>query len=114
MADSSNPIRWMRIQARPGSLAEARHYRQLAQPEGGWVEPAAIADGIPEEPAARLHRVFCDLAVAGAAVEAIPRDGFARVEDKNLASVVWETAAGRCGGAATSSPRPGWWKVAGH
>ena len=54
MADSSNPIRWMRIQARPGSLAEARHYHKLAQPEGRWAEPAAIADGIPEEPAADL------------------------------------------------------------
>jgi len=54
MADSSNPIRWMRIQARPGSLAEARHYHKLAQPEGGWTEPGAIAGGIPADASADL------------------------------------------------------------
>jgi hypothetical protein len=54
MADSSNPIRWMRIQARPGSLAEARHYyRKPAQPEG-WTEPGAIAGGIPADASADL------------------------------------------------------------
>ena len=54
MADSSNPIRWMRIQARPGSLAEARHYyRKPAQPEG-WKEPGAIAGGIPADASADL------------------------------------------------------------
>src|SRR5215469_4621402 len=55
MADTSKPIRWMRIQARPGSLAEARHYHKLGQPEGGgWAERGAIAGGIPPERAADL------------------------------------------------------------
>src|SRR5712671_5231877 len=54
MANSSNPIRWMRIQARPGSLAEARHYHKVAQPEGGWTEPGAIAGGILADASADL------------------------------------------------------------
>jgi hypothetical protein len=41
----------MRIQARPGSLVEARHYRY---PESGWMQPEAIAHGIPPDPAADL------------------------------------------------------------
>jgi hypothetical protein len=49
VAGTYNPIRWMRSQARPGSLAEARHYYKLAQPQGGWAEPGAIAAGIPAD-----------------------------------------------------------------
>jgi len=41
----------MRIQARPGSLVEARHYRY---PESGWVQPEAIAGGIPPDRSADL------------------------------------------------------------
>jgi len=44
MVQSSNATRLMRIQARPGSLVEARHYRY---PQRGWVQPDAIARGIP-------------------------------------------------------------------
>jgi len=48
---SSNATRLMRIQARPGSVVEARHYRY---PQGGWVQPAAIAHGIPSDASADL------------------------------------------------------------
>jgi len=41
----------MRIQARPGSLVEARHYRY---PQRGWVQPDAIARGIPPDASADL------------------------------------------------------------
>jgi hypothetical protein len=41
----------MRIQARPGSLVEARHYRY---PETSWVQPDAIAGGIPPDQSADL------------------------------------------------------------
>jgi hypothetical protein len=51
MVQSSNATRLMRIQARPGSLVEARHYRY---PERGWVQPEAIARGIPPDPSADL------------------------------------------------------------
>jgi hypothetical protein len=54
MSDTSNPIRWMRIQARPGSLAEARHYYKLAEPDRGRGEPGAIAGGIPADASADL------------------------------------------------------------
>jgi hypothetical protein len=51
MLQSSNTARLMRIQARPGSLVEARHYRY---PEGGWAQPEAIAGGIPPDASADL------------------------------------------------------------
>jgi hypothetical protein len=51
MVQSSNATRLMRIQARPGSLVEARHYRY---PERGWVQPDAIARGIPPDASADL------------------------------------------------------------
>jgi hypothetical protein len=41
----------MRIQARPGSPVEARHYRH---PEDRWATPDAIAHGIPSDPSADL------------------------------------------------------------
>jgi hypothetical protein len=43
----------MRIQARPGSPAEARYYRY---PEGRWaqLDPDAIAPGIPPDASADL------------------------------------------------------------
>jgi hypothetical protein len=51
MVQSSNATRLMRIQARPGSLVEARHYRY---PQSGWVQPDAIARGIPPDASADL------------------------------------------------------------
>ena len=51
MVQSSNATRLMRIQARPGSLVEARHYRY---PQRGWVQPDAIARGIPPDASADL------------------------------------------------------------
>jgi len=51
MVQSSNATRLMRIQARPGSLVEARHYRY---PERGWVQPDAIARGTPPDASADL------------------------------------------------------------
>ena len=51
MVQSSNATRLMRIQARPGSLVEARHYRY---PERGWEQPDAIARGIPPDASADL------------------------------------------------------------
>jgi hypothetical protein len=51
MIQSSNATRLMRIQARPGSLVEARHYRY---PERAWVQPDAIVRGIPPDPSADL------------------------------------------------------------
>jgi hypothetical protein len=51
MVQSSNATRLMRIQARPGSPVEARHYRY---PERGWRQPDAIAGGIPPDPSADL------------------------------------------------------------
>ena len=53
MVQSSNATRLMRIQARPGSPVEARHYRY---PEHRWaqLEPDAIAPGIPPDPSADL------------------------------------------------------------
>jgi hypothetical protein len=51
MVQSSNATRLMRIQARPGSIVEARHYRY---PERGWVQPDAIARGIPPDSSADL------------------------------------------------------------
>jgi hypothetical protein len=53
MVQSSNATRLMRIQARPGSPVERRHY---IYPEHGWaqLEPEAIAPGIPPDPSADL------------------------------------------------------------
>jgi hypothetical protein len=51
MVQSSNATRLMRIQARPGSLVEARHYRY---PQRGWAQPDAIAGGIPPDASADL------------------------------------------------------------
>lgn len=53
MVQSSNATRLMRIQARPGSPVERRHYRY---PERSWaqLEPDAIARGIPPDPSADL------------------------------------------------------------
>jgi len=51
MVQSSNATRLMRIQARPGSIVEARHYRY---PQRGWVQPDAIARGIPPDSSADL------------------------------------------------------------
>ena len=51
MVQSSNATRLMRIQARPGSLVEARHYRY---PQHVWVQPDAIARGIPPDASADL------------------------------------------------------------
>src|ERR1700751_5849103 len=51
MVQSSNATRLMRIQARPGSLVEARHYRY---PQRAWVQPDAIARGIPPDASADL------------------------------------------------------------
>jgi hypothetical protein len=53
MVQSSNATRLMRIQARPGSPVERRHYRY---PEHRWAEldPDAIAHGIPPDPSADL------------------------------------------------------------
>lgn len=51
MVQSSNATRLMRIQARPGSLVERRHY---IYPERAWVQPDAIARGIPPDPSADL------------------------------------------------------------
>ena len=51
MVQSSNATRLMRIQARPGSLVEARHYRY---PQRGWEQPDAIARGIPPDASADL------------------------------------------------------------
>jgi hypothetical protein len=51
MVQSSNATRLMRIQARPGSLVEARHYRY---PQRGWAQPDAIAGGIPSDASADL------------------------------------------------------------
>ena len=51
MVQSSNATQLMRIQARPGSLVEARHYRY---PQRGWAQPDAIAGGIPPDASADL------------------------------------------------------------
>jgi len=53
MVQSSNATRLMRIQARPGSPVERRHY---IYPERGWaqLEPDAIARGIPPDSSADL------------------------------------------------------------
>src|ERR1700719_1716993 len=53
MIQSSNVNRLMRIQARPGSPVEARHYRY---PENRWaqLDPDAIAPGIPPDTSADL------------------------------------------------------------
>ncbi len=53
MVQSSNATRLMRIQARPGSPVERRHYRY---PENRWaqLEPDAIAPGIPPDASADL------------------------------------------------------------
>ena len=51
MVQSSSATRLMRIQARPGSPVEARHYRY---PQRGWVQPDAIARGIPPDASADL------------------------------------------------------------
>jgi hypothetical protein len=51
MVQSSNATRLMRIQARPGSPVERRHY---IYPERAWAEPDAIARGIPPDPSADL------------------------------------------------------------
>jgi hypothetical protein len=40
----------MRIQARPGSLAEQRYYRSSGLPKGGWPKPTVIAPGISPKP----------------------------------------------------------------
>jgi len=40
----------MRIQARPGSLAERRYYHNSALPKGGWPKPEVIAPGISPKP----------------------------------------------------------------
>src|SRR6202047_2398248 len=51
MVQSSNATRLMRIQARPGSLVEARNY---CYPQRGGVQPDAIARGIPPDASADL------------------------------------------------------------
>ena len=53
MIQSSNVNRLMRIQARPGSPVERRHYRY---PENRWaqLDPDAIAPGIPPDTSADL------------------------------------------------------------
>src|SRR5690242_16704405 len=53
MIQSSNVNRLMRIQARPGSPVERRHYRY---PENRWaqLDPDAIAPGIPPDGSADL------------------------------------------------------------
>src|ERR1700751_1733952 len=53
MIQSSNATRLMRIQARPGSPVERRHYRY---PEHRWaqLDPDAIAPGIPPDASADL------------------------------------------------------------
>src|SRR5207248_1027748 len=53
MIQSSNVNRLMRIQARPGSPVERRHYRY---PENRWaqLDPDAIAPGIPPDASADL------------------------------------------------------------
>jgi hypothetical protein len=53
MVQSSNATRLMRIQARPGSPVERRHY---IYPEHRWaqLEPEAIAPGISPDPSADL------------------------------------------------------------
>src|SRR5262249_559052 len=55
MIQSSNATRLMRIQARPGSPVERRHYRY---PKHRWaqLDPDAIAPGIPPDPSG--DRVF--------------------------------------------------------
>lgn len=40
----------MRVQARPGSVAEARYYQRAALPGGVWPRPRAIAPGIDPAP----------------------------------------------------------------
>lgn len=40
----------MRIQARPGSAAEAAYYQRAALPGGAWPQPKAIAPGIDPSP----------------------------------------------------------------
>jgi hypothetical protein len=44
----------MRIQARPGSLAEQRYYYNSALPQGGWPRPEVIAPGISPKPLSDL------------------------------------------------------------
>jgi hypothetical protein len=51
MVQSSNVSRLMRIQARPGSPVEARHYRH---PDGRWAMSDEIARGIPPDASADL------------------------------------------------------------
>jgi hypothetical protein len=46
----SYPNQPMRIQARPGSLAEQRYYRSSGLPKGGWPKPTVIAPGISPKP----------------------------------------------------------------
>jgi hypothetical protein len=52
MTNSSYAAQPMRIQARPGSLAERRYYHNSALPQGGWPKPEVIAPGIRH----RLHQ----------------------------------------------------------
>jgi hypothetical protein len=61
MVQSSNATRLMRIQARPGSPVERRHYRY---PENRWaqLDPDAIAPGIPPDASADLEVI--DIGVA--------------------------------------------------
>src|ERR1700680_1396233 len=54
MANSSHASQPMRIQARPGSLAESRYYRNSALPQGGWPRPEVIAPGISPKPLSDL------------------------------------------------------------
>ncbi len=43
-------LRPMRVQVRPGSLAERQHYKKSALPGETWTMPSAIAPGISPEP----------------------------------------------------------------
>jgi hypothetical protein len=54
MANSSYVSQPMRIQARPGSLAERRYCQNSGLPQGGWPRPAVIAPGISPKPLSDL------------------------------------------------------------
>src|ERR1700732_1285754 len=53
MVQSSNATRLMRIQARPGSPVEARHYR-YSEHRWAQLEPEGVAAGIPPDASADL------------------------------------------------------------
>jgi len=65
MANSSYVSQPMRIQARPGSLAEQRYCQNSGLPQGGWPRPAVIAPGISPKPLSDLiviKQFFVDIA----------------------------------------------------